>query len=535
MKAFTIIRVSGEDQLRGYGPDSQWADDVVPNAPSLGLEVSEDLRRVIQEPATTWDREKFETAVREALDLYQKGVIQALIFPRVDRETRFIFGSMPLLAEVVKSGLRVYFAREKLALDANDPESIERYLSKATQAQAYIQTMRLNTIRGRRKRAERDHMMPTARSKWAHDYHPYRRDWGKIPDATSGRYTVNTERATWVRQWANWILVDGLSTNRCCRLMAEKYRMKLCRSTIVDVLSDPAMLGKFYAYGTTDLKNAKGKRKTIKREEKDWLLVYDDPEQAILSSDQFYALKEQFRRNRENSPRHAKHWYPPLRSLIFHSCGRRMVGTYRNTQPLYRCLPCGSWLKAAPLWDQIQSGIKERLLDPERLIPGIEAQLDSGQSVSHLEDKLRSINQRMDTLDQADQKALRLHLYLPDYPPEKLEAETRRLSELRQRLAGERTCVQKELTELRQAIVDKDGLRRFCETASRNLVSFDDSQWRLLLEAMHLQVLVDNETITVKVAVPAVVGEKSAIVFATSASLNRHFTGGRRNILVWVL
>jgi len=44
VKAFTVIRVSGEDQLRGYGPDSQWADDVVPNAAFLGLEVSESLR-----------------------------------------------------------------------------------------------------------------------------------------------------------------------------------------------------------------------------------------------------------------------------------------------------------------------------------------------------------------------------------------------------------------------------------------------------------------------------------------------------------
>jgi hypothetical protein len=303
--------------------------------------------------------------------------------------------------------------------------------------------------------------------------------------------------------------------------MYEKYGMKLCRSTIVDVLSDPAMLGKFYAYRTTDLRNVKGRRKTIKREEKDWLLVYEDPKQAILSADQFYALKEQLQRNRQNSPRHVKHWYPPLRSLIFHSCGRRMTGTYRGEKPHYRCSSCGSWLKARPLWDQIQSGVKERLLDPERLIPGIETQLDNGQSVSHLEEKLRSINQRMDTLDRADQKALRLHLYLPDYPPEKLEAETRRLSELRQQLAGERAGVEKELAELRQAIVDKDGLRRFCDIACRNIVSFDDSQWRLLLEAMHLQVLVDNDAITVKVAVPPVIDEKSEIVFASSAFHNR--------------
>ena len=207
-----------------------------------------------------------------------------------------------------------------------------------------------------------------------------------------------------------------------------------------------------------------------------------------------------------------------------------MTGTYRGGKPHYRCLSCGSWLKAGPLWDQVRSGVKERLLDPERLIPGIEAQLDSGQSVSHLEEELRSINQRMDTLEQANQKALRLYLYLPDYPPEKLGAETRRLSELRQQLAGERAAVEKELAELRQAIVDKDGLRRFCETASRNLASLDDSQWRLLLEAMRLQVLVDDGTITVKVAVPAVKDEKSAIVLCTSPCGPRRTTAGAATI-----
>ena len=69
-KTFTIIRVSGEDQLKGYGPDSQWTDDVVPNALLLGLQVSEDLRRIIQESATGWYRGKFEAAVREALNLF---------------------------------------------------------------------------------------------------------------------------------------------------------------------------------------------------------------------------------------------------------------------------------------------------------------------------------------------------------------------------------------------------------------------------------------------------------------------------------
>jgi len=152
-KAFVIIRVSSQDQLKGYGPNVQWFDDVIPNAPLLGLEVSEKYRRVIQESATTWERAKFEGLMREALTLYQKNEIEALLFPRVDRETRFIFGSFPLLCEVVRSGLKVFFARERFELDPINPESTERYLNKATQAQAYVETLRLNTMRGRRAKA----------------------------------------------------------------------------------------------------------------------------------------------------------------------------------------------------------------------------------------------------------------------------------------------------------------------------------------------------------------------------------------------
>lgn len=140
-KAFTIVRVSGEDQLKGYGPESQWCDDVVPNARLLELEVDESLKRVIQEPATGWDRDKFQEAVREALELYHRREIQALLFPRVDRETRFLFGSFPLLCEVIRAGVGVYFARERLQLDPNDSESVSRYLRKAEEAQAYVETV----------------------------------------------------------------------------------------------------------------------------------------------------------------------------------------------------------------------------------------------------------------------------------------------------------------------------------------------------------------------------------------------------------
>ena len=183
--AFVIIRVSTEDQLRGYGPSVQWEDDILPVALELDLTVNETYRRVIQESATGWERTKFEAAIREALTLYHQGDISALLFPRVDRETRFVFGSFPLLAEVVRSGLLVYFAREKLLLNPSDPESVERYLNKATQAQAYVQTIKDNTSRAK-GRLLREGKLPQGTGLGLYGY-----SW----DRTAKKRTIKTNEA----------------------------------------------------------------------------------------------------------------------------------------------------------------------------------------------------------------------------------------------------------------------------------------------------------------------------------------------------
>ena len=152
-KTFTVIRVSAEDQLKGYGPDIQWEDDVLPNAPLLGLEVSEEYRRIIQESATGWERSKFESTIREEIDLHCQGRIQALLFPRIDRETRFIFSSAPILALALQADIEVYFARERFNLDPNDPDSVDYYMRKAVHAQEYAKVFRENTRSGIMRRA----------------------------------------------------------------------------------------------------------------------------------------------------------------------------------------------------------------------------------------------------------------------------------------------------------------------------------------------------------------------------------------------
>jgi len=161
--------------------------------------------------ATSWERVKFEATVKEALVLYHQGKIEALLFPRVDRETRFVFGSLPLLAEVVQSGLEVCFARERLRLDPNDSESVERYLSKATQAQAYVETMKQNTMRGKRKRVLRDGKLPCGRGVL------YGYNYDKQPAKNIANACLDV-----VRMMGMWVLEEGIFLNEVCRRLMDK-------------------------------------------------------------------------------------------------------------------------------------------------------------------------------------------------------------------------------------------------------------------------------------------------------------------------
>ena len=291
MKAFTVIRVSGQDQLQRYGPDVQW-QEVLTYATSLGLEPTIEYRRIIQESATDWDRDIFESTVREGLKLYHNGEVQAMIFPRVDRETRFVFGSFPLLSEVIKSGMPVYFARDQFRLDPMNAESVERYFNKALQAQAYVTTMKENVMRGVRIRAERDHRMPTGGPKWAYNYHHYRSY--QRANNNSGRYTINNERATWVKQWKDWILYEGLSLQKVGQRFKELSGIKLQRSTILRILSDPIVTGKVYAYRHKRIVDSRGRKYRISVPENDWLLVYEDPTLTLFSDEEYRALKRKF-------------------------------------------------------------------------------------------------------------------------------------------------------------------------------------------------------------------------------------------------
>lgn len=511
-RAFTIVRVSEEDQLRGYGPDVQAAEV---QAYLAGAGLTQVDCRTVQEESTTWDRPKFEAILDEAIDLKRRGELEAVVFPRTDRLARKWDAFGYYLGKLRREGLEIHFAREKMVAP-DDPMQAAMLFLQGAKAHADADTIRANTMEARRKRAEKGHMMPSGGRKWAFYYHRYSRHSYEPPDSNSGRYTLNPEKAAWVKRWVRWILEDGRSVGWCCQQMTEAEGIKWWPSTMVKILSDPALVGRFYAYRTRKVRGAKGSRKLYLKPE-EWQLVYEDRLAAILSPQEFYALQDKFEQNRLNARRNTGHWYPPLRALIFCGCGRRMTGHMRKGQPWYRCIRCSREINGVRLWDQIREGLREILLSPERLVPAVKAQLDSGQSLAYLEEELRANQQRLDILEQAEQKALRLHLYMPSYPAEKLEAEFRRIGEQRCQVRDERAILERQFVEVRQAMVDEEGVRRFCQIAAHNLDSLDDGQWRALLETMRLRILVQKGGIPVaRVAVPTAKSEKDVIALSSS-------------------
>jgi hypothetical protein len=140
------------------------------------------------------------------------------------------------------------------------------------------------------------------------------------------------------------VLEEGASLSECHKRTQELFGLQLGRSANAHTLQDPIIIGRVYAYRSHNLSGPQGTH-NICLPENEWKLVYEDPDLGIITKDQFQALKFKFQRNKENSPRNIKNWYPPIRGMVFcSSCGKKMSGQFRGgRQAGFRCTPCRRW------------------------------------------------------------------------------------------------------------------------------------------------------------------------------------------------
>ena len=497
-KAFVIIRVSSQDQLKGYGPDVQWFDDVIPNAQLLGLEVSEKYRRVIQESATTWERAKFEGLMREALTLYKKDEIEALLFPRVDRETRFIFGSFPLLCEVVRSGLKVFFARERFELDPNNPESTERYLNKATQAQAYIETLKINTMRGRRNAAKQGNI----------PHGGFARLYGYDYDKTIKKRVVNETEAYWINQMYGWLVNEGLPTNaityRLRKLNAPtKFSQHWNRNSVLGILKNQAYTGKTYAFTFHQGTN-------LRKPQSEWIEI-PGATPAIITDEMFQAAQEQLELNFKRSKRNTKRQYLLRSHLYCRQCGRAYCGHLDRTIGYYRCP--GKLRITAPVnrchnmnWraDKLEALVWEKIegvLDnPNLIIAEIEKQRDDSNNLGTLESELVRVEKQLKALD-CEQKQLLKWMRL-GFPEEQIIAENKNINESRSSLQSQKSELEKQIQVSNEATVSLPKLETYIQLVRDKLSTLDFDMKRLALDTLNIKVWIDGSSVEITGSIP---------------------------------
>ncbi|MFC1910993.1 recombinase family protein, partial [Chloroflexota bacterium] len=155
MRGFTMLRVSDRKQEFKYGPAAQRAEaEVGAKECPIPLEVSRDREAFWVETGSGWSRKQFNIEMTRRLEEFQRGEWDILVFPRVDRETRFLAGSFEVLNQLLKAGVPIYFARHRLLLRQGDSEAFDIYFDLVREARAYIKVLKANTAGGRAQAME---------------------------------------------------------------------------------------------------------------------------------------------------------------------------------------------------------------------------------------------------------------------------------------------------------------------------------------------------------------------------------------------
>ncbi len=499
--AFTIIRVSGQDQLNHYGPSTQWTEDVIPAAPLLGLEVSEKYRRVIQEPATGWDRPIFESCIREALFLYHRGEIQALLFPRQDRESRFIYGSFPLLVEVVRSGMPVYFAREKFALDPNDPDSTERYLNKAVQSQAYVETMRTNTIRGKKARAQSGKLPCGLYCLYGYTY-----------SKDTGKCTINEQEAVIVRKIFNYAAKDRLSIREIVRRLnndgvpTPKGNVLWARSTIARILKNPEYAGKCYTYKTASIR--KGKRNPL--DARQWIEL-PDAIPPIISQEIYQQAQKQINENHYAGPITRKHDYL-LKGLIYCGiCGNRYHGIPLHDKRYYRCSShsmvgieyCRNKIyKADDLEADVWNYLSENIHKPEQMINEIEKRIEPETRMLKIQAEKDIKEERVKKLKEGIERLVKLCASIDNVDIQEVSSQIKKHREEIVLLEGEMNSLNDQLATSEQMKINKDRIIKYCQELEPKVANATYETKRDLLKYFNVVAKLCKDKIEAKLSPP---------------------------------
>jgi len=149
-RAFLMLRVSDRKQANKYGPAAQRAEAYEGGKECLiPLDFSPDREAFWTETASSWNRKQFNIEMAKRLEEFHRREWDVLVFPRVDRETRFLAGSFEALSQMLRASIPIFFAKHNLLLRQGDSEAFDTYFDLVKDARAYIKVLKTNTAGGR--------------------------------------------------------------------------------------------------------------------------------------------------------------------------------------------------------------------------------------------------------------------------------------------------------------------------------------------------------------------------------------------------
>lgn len=519
MKVAIYCRVSTSGQEKdGTSLESQ-AEACLKKAQKLGYSVPDEyLFREVRSGADL-DRPELD----KLRGIVKLKAVQGVICYATDRLARKAVHIAILAEEWEKRGVSLTFVTEPLD---NSPEGqLIRYV-KGFAAEIEREKIRERSLRGKRMKAMHGKIPSGSHARlYGHDY-----------DKTKKVRVINEEQAFWVREIFRWC-AEGLSV----RAIVRKLRALgmptpngapfWIRSTTHKILTNPAYMGKTYAFTQTyvepkyRMKSDTKRKKTavVWKPKEEWIEI-PNVTPPIVSQELFETVQRQLQRNRELSPGHAKYQYL-LRGCIYClECGRRYSGrTYvwrrngrRYERRCYSCIgrwkmeipPCGNRIvKADEVERVVWEEVEKILSKPDLVLQELLRRQEESKRCEYWENELKQAQAKLNALRKREQRLVRAITYgLED---EVVKAEKAAIDSERETLLAEKVYLENQLKLSQECQVDVEGVKRFCKTVNQNLASFGYEDKRLALEALQLKVVVGKDGLSIRGMVPAIVSTAS--------------------------
>jgi len=448
MKAAIYCRVSTEDQEKEGTSLQTQLEACLKHCQDKGYDVAYRFSEAYS--GLTLDRPK----LNELREMVRAGDINVVVVYCLDRLSRDPTHGVILTQELEKHNITLEAVTE--TVDSTELGKLISYI-RGFASKLEAEKIRERTMRGKKARA--------LEGKIPHG--GFARLYGYDYDKITKKRVVNETETYWVKQIYGWLVNDGLSTNAITYRLRDlkaptKRSQHWNRSSVIEILKNPAYTGKTYAFTFLQGTNRR-------KPQSEWIEI-PDATPAIISEELFEAAQMQLKLNYEKSQRNTKQQYLLRGHLYCRQCGRaycghidrviryyRCPGKNRITAPVNRCLN-KNWRAdklEALIWKEI-----ERVLDnPDFIITAIEKQRDDANSIDILEPELQLVGRQLGALDR-EQKQL-LQWALKGFPEDTVVAENKRINESRSSLQSRKAQLETQIQASREAAVSLPKLEEY--------------------------------------------------------------------------